>query len=176
MRSISIPFDFRSIVEESDSEYSIYFASDDDTRAVVDKVMHRHDDLAFQLSQNSVWALTSIIIHFRQLRRLQINLQNATCRLGCHRLIVTIFNDSEMKANLESCISGETVERIQSLEFLGTINDEERRAIRSAFPQCIRSKITFWGRFDSDLLEWDPEVEVLEETPSELEALDSSLD
>lgn len=173
LRSISIPFDFRSIIEESDSEYS---TSDDDTRAVVDKVMHRHDDFASQLSHSSLWALTSIIIHFRQLRSLQVNLQNATCCLGCHRLIVMIFNASGMKARLESWISEETIDRIQSLEFLGTINDEERRAIRSAFPQSIRSKITFWGRFNSDLLEWDPEVEVFDEPSSEHEALDSSLD
>lgn len=176
LRSISIPFDFRSVTEDCQGEYPTNFAPDDDTHAVDDWVMHVHDYFAFQLSQNSVWALTSIVIHFRQLRRLQINLQNATCRLGCHRLIVTIFNDNAMKANLESCISGETVERIQSLEFLGTISDEERRAIRSAFPQCIRSKITFWGQFDNDLLEWDPEVEVLDEPPNEHEALKSSLD
>ena len=175
LRSISIPFDFRSFTEESDGEYPINFASDDGARGGVDRVIHLHDNFAFQLMDSSMWALTSIILYYRQLRRLQINLQNATCRLGCHRLIDMIFNASEMKARLKEWISEETVDRIQSLEFLGTINDKERRAIRSAFPQSIRSKITFWGRLDSDLLKWDPEVEVFGELPSEHEALDSSL-
>ena len=87
-----------------------------------------------------------------------------------------MFENYQFKKNLDSWISGTTANRIESLEFLGTVNEEERRSIRSAFPHSLRSKVKIHGRFDHDLREWDPENEIFDEPPGEHEALDSSLD
>jgi hypothetical protein len=174
LRSLSIPFDFRSITEESNGEDSINFHNDMDTLYEVDSVMDRHDKYAYMLHSNSLEALVHILWDHQQLRRLQINVQNATCRLECHRLVVAMFNDEYIKNQLGSWVSEATTNRIESFDSLGTINDEERRVIVSAFPSSLRSKITFHGRFDPDSLEWDPEFEVLDETPSEHDAPTSS--
>lgn len=174
LRSLSVPFDFRSVTDESTSRDPINFHTGIDTRNEVNSVMDRHDELAFMLSHNSVVAMVHILSDYQQLRRLQINVQNAKCRLQCHRLVVMMFSNYGVKEKLESWISGATGTRIESLEFLGTVNEEERCTIRSAFPQCLRKRITFWGRFVSDLFEWEPEVEVLDEMPDEHDAEDSS--
>ena len=39
--------------------------------------------------------------------------------------------------------------RIESLEFIGTVNERERRAIRSAMLR-LSNQVTFHGPFDSD--------------------------
>lgn len=170
LRSLSIPFDFRSITYENNGANSINLHNGRDTRDEVNSVMDRHDELAFMLNYNSVGVLVGILSDHQQLRRLQINVQNATCRLECHRLVVNNY----IKEELKPWVSSATVNRIESLEFLGTINDEERRTIRSAFPRPLRSKITFYGRFDLDLSVWDPEAEVLDEPLDEHDALDSA--
>ena len=64
---------------------------------------------------------------------------------------------------------------IESLEFLGTVNNEERRVIWEAFPDSLRGKITIRGQFDPSRKVRDPDVEVVfDETLSEPDASDSS--
>ena len=72
------------------------------------------------------------------------------------------------------CLFKDKTQQVESLDFLGTVNDNERRTICSAFPKPIRKKITFHGRFDFVEGDWDPEVEVFDRTPSEHDAPDSS--
>lgn len=176
LSSLSISFDFRSVTDESIGQKSIDFHTGVDTGHEVDSVMDRHDELVYMLSHNFIKALVGILSDHQQLRRLQINLQNATCHLQCHRMVVFTFEGYHVREKLESWVSGTTANRIEFLEFLGTVNEEERCSIRSAFPQSLRSKVKFRGRFDHDLWEWDPESEVFDEPPSEHDALGSSLD
>ena len=173
-RSVSIPVDFRGIPAEDDGTDSINLDDRLDTSEEVSTMVERHNEYAFDFYFNALSTLAHIIPSNRQLRRLQINVQNATCRLGCHRLVVMLFNDGEIKNQLNKWISKATNHRIESLEFLGTINDEERFAIRSAFPYSLRPKIRFYGRFDRDLRTWDPKVEVFDGTMNEQDAVDSS--
>ena len=161
LRSLSITFDFRNVTDESISQDPVKFHTGVDTWREVDSVMHIHDTFAYLLSEDSVLALVGILSDHKQLRRLQVNVQHATCRLQCHRLVVHMFKSCGVEEQLESWVSGTTANRIESLEFLGTANEEERCAIRSAFPRSLRSKVKFYGRFDYDMWEWDPEVEVL---------------
>lgn len=163
LRSLSITFDFRNVTDESISQDPVKFRAGSDTWREVDSVMHIHDTFAYTLIEDSVLALVGILSDHKQLRRLQINVQHATCRLQCHRLVVHMFKSCRVEEQLESWFSSTTANRIESLESLGTVNEEERRAIRSAFPHSLRSKVKFYGRFDYDFWEWDPEVEVLDE-------------
>lgn len=174
LRSISIPFDFRSRADENDGRRSIDFHIGRDKSDEVDFTIEHHNDYAVSLHRNFNTTLYRMIMEHQQLRRLQINVQNATCRLGCHRLVVIMFRDNYFKQKLEAWVFSPLPKRLESLEFLGTINDEERRVIRSAFPDCLRSKITFRGQFDSVRGVWDPDVEIFDEMASEHDAPDLS--
>jgi hypothetical protein len=176
VRSISMPFDFWSLMDEDGGKDSINFHTAVETNDEVNFAMERHNDFAFWLCHSFIDILADIPLGYPQLRKLQINLQNATCRLGCHRLVVAIFTDADTKKRLEHYWRiAENARLIESLEFLGTINGEERRAIRSAFPHFLRSKVTFRGQIDPTWGLWDPDVEILDETSSEHDAPGSSL-
>lgn len=90
LRSISIPFDFRSLTEESNAD-PINFHHGTDTSDEVESTMDLHNDYVFMLDNNIVSALTYISRVHPKLRRLQANVENATCRLECHRFVDTIF-------------------------------------------------------------------------------------
>ena len=173
LRSISIPFDFRSVVEDDGGEVTINFHTEVDTDDEVNFAIQRHNDFAFSLYHNSIDTLARIPLDHQKLRKLQINLQNATCRLGCHRMVVVMFTDRDMKDQLGNWLFQADAHLIESLEFLGTINNQERRAVRLAFPHFLRSKITFRGQFDPGQGVWDPNIEILDETSNEDHARES---
>jgi hypothetical protein len=101
-------------------------------------------------------------------------LQNAMCRTECHRLVVALFEDGVNREELDKLQYKVCTRQLERLDFLGTISKKERRTIRKAFPQCIRSKITFHGQWNPDRCDWDPDVEIFDKTPSKVDNSNSS--
>jgi hypothetical protein len=178
LRSISISFNcadiFESVANEGKAARFIDFHYESDTEKECDDILRNHNDLAFERCREFADTLCDIFMDHRQLRNVQINLQNAICRLECHRLVVATFEDTVNREELDKLRHEVCAHRMKRLDFLGTVGNKERRTIREAFPQCIRSKITFHGQWDSDRLRWHPDVEVFDETPSESDSSVSS--
>jgi hypothetical protein len=90
-----------------------------------------------------------------RLRRIQVNLQATSCPLGCHRLVRQVFSTGSER--LAECFAVRADnDLLESLDFLGTMSDKEREAIRLAFPSYIREKITFHGTYNRRQAEWNP--------------------
>ena len=70
LRSISLPFDIRSLTEESDDANPINFNYRNDTSDEIQSTMGLHNDYVYVLHNNSVAALTCILRDHPQLRRL----------------------------------------------------------------------------------------------------------
>jgi hypothetical protein len=171
LRSISISFNCADILERAVNEITaadfIDFHYDVDTEEECDAILQSHNESAFERCRDSADTLCSIFVDHQQLRRVQINSRNAICRTECHRLVVALFEDSVNRDELDKLRFEACTPQLERLDFLGTISKKERRTICEAFPQCIRSKITFHGKWNSDRHDWDPDVEVFDETPSE---------
>lgn len=83
-----------------------------------------------------------------------------------------MFSDRSIKHLLR--LFAERARKVESLDFLGTVNNKERQIIRMAIPKSMRKNITFHGQYNPDEGDWDPEVEILDEKPNERGAPDSS--
>jgi hypothetical protein len=167
LRSISLTFDRRGIIPCAypGIEGFIDYHLGPDSEGEINTVLHLHNQVTSAIQK----AFISLLVRLTQLRsdmrRIQINLENATCSSGCHRLVVVLFDDSHIKGHLSRFAHG--ARRLETLDFLGTINDNERHTIREAFPQFLHDKITFHGRWDVGIEEWDPEIEVFDGTSSD---------
>jgi hypothetical protein len=170
LRSISISFNCADIFERAVNEITaanfIDFHYEADTEEECDDILQSHNELAFERCREFADTLCSNFVVHQQLRGVRINLQNATCRTECHRLVVALFEDDVNREELDKLRYEVCTRRMERLDFLGTISKKERRTTREAFTQCIRSKITFHGQWNSDRHDWDADVEVFDETPS----------
>lgn len=162
LRSISIALDKRESIPYT--EDFIDYHPLQDPPEEVSLVLRRHKECSNHL-QESFIKLALDTIAYSSLRKIQINVENTSCMSGCHRLVVIVFEDADFRNDLEMC--ADAFCHINSLDFLGTLNNKERHTIRSAFPQSMRHNITFHGQWDSDENTWDPDIEVFDETPAE---------
>ena len=177
LRSISVSLDVQKSMlpahHSSGEPADFHFYRD--SEELKDPMLRYHNVLSIDIYD----ALCSIMqclfmssIQLHGLRQLQINVQNAACALGCHRMVNLLFDDEGTEFSIRQFAS--KAKTIESLDFLGTVNDKERQVIRSAFPRSIRKKITFHGQFDSDEWRWDCKVEVIDEMPREHDASGSA--
>jgi hypothetical protein len=114
----------------------------------------RYREITVQLTIRFGITLIRLFEFPGQLRRIQINLESTFCPLGCHRLVKALFDSSrERLARLFAKRPNNDL--LESLDFLGTVSDEERDAIRLAFPSFIRDKITFHGTFNRQCGVWN---------------------
>jgi hypothetical protein len=178
LRSISISFNCADIFERAVNDITatnfIDFHYESDTEQDCDAILQSHNELAFERCREFADTLCNIFVDHQQLRRVQINLQNAMCRTECHRLVVALFEDGVNREELDKLQYKVCTRQLERLDFLGTISKKERRTIRKAFPQCIRSKITFHGQWNPDRCDWDPDVEIFDKTPSKVDNSNSS--
>lgn len=127
----------------------------------------RHDLETDEICDEAAWFISEIFVGFPQMRKLQLNVENAYCRVNCHRLVDLIFSrEREWILKLADC----QTRKFETLDFLGTINAEERDLIRHRFPENFQGCITFHGAFeqpDGDLcsITWDPSVEIHDTPP-----------
>lgn len=176
LRSISISLDNQMSmrIAHEGFEGSANFHLAHDSPEEIRSIVSYHNTIPVDLYGDFRTMVQSLFMRNRQLRKVQINLQNTVCALGCHRMVDVIFDDEEMRSELRRFAL--RAKKIELLDFLGTINEEERQIIRRAFPKFMRDRITFHGQFNSEDLAWNPEIEILDETPSEHGALGSSSD
>jgi hypothetical protein len=115
-----------------------------------------HDDLTQRLTSRFSATLEQLFAFSSRLRHIQINLEATVCPLGCHRLVRHLFDScaGRLKAYFARRDGDEDGDNyndghdaLEALDFLGTVSDEERDAIRSAFPYRIQKKITFYGAY-----------------------------
>jgi hypothetical protein len=172
LRSVSISLDcresFRSAMNLCTRKEHTDFHFGHDPLEEVASVLDHHNDIATDLHNYFHYIVTNVIALSDNMRKIQINVQNATCGSGCHRLIPLLFENS-MPSSF--AVFAETCE-LESLDFLGTVNEKERRIIRSAVPQPLRRCVTFHGKFDPYEEEWDPKVEILDEPGNEQDMQD----
>jgi hypothetical protein len=110
-----------------------------------------------------------------QLRRIQINLEATLCPLGCHRIVRPVFH--ACRDRLARLFAARPNDTLVSIDFLGTVSDEERETIRMAFPDFVREKITFHGAYNRRWAVWDSmSVVHTEEMNVEAEAADLEAD
>jgi hypothetical protein len=142
-----------------------------DSSEEIQSMVSDHNDLSVELCEDFRNILEGVFESSTKLRKLQINLQRVACVLGCHRMVDALFDYERTRIRLRQFAL--RAKKLETLDFLGTVSDQERQAIRWGFPKSIRKKITFHGPFDNDhgLV---IEVEVLDETPNQHDALDSS--
>jgi hypothetical protein len=165
LRSISIALDKRESISGivDDHETSIDYHHQHDPPEEVSLVLDRHNCCSTELEESFVSLM--LLATQSNLQKIQINVEHTSCISGCHRLVVVVFENGSVKDDLESY--AESKHHIKSLDFLGTVNSKERHAIRSAFPQSLRGKITFHGQWHFSHETWNPDVEVFDETPIE---------
>lgn len=129
-----------------------------------------HEETVGEQSEFLPLILESVFSRENQVQRLQINLEWAMCALGCHRLVEWMIYGEQGPISQGAVIEewAESIDhsRFESLDFLGTVNDMERRYLLSLFPPSMTRKITFHGKFDPDLGSWDPCVEVVMDNES----------
>jgi hypothetical protein len=110
-------------------------------------------DITMQLMIRFGITLVQLFEFTGQLRRIQINLQATVCPLGCHRIVRPVFYASQDR--LARLFAARPNDKLESIDFLGTVSDEERETIRMAFPDFVREKITFHGAYNRRWAVWD---------------------
>jgi hypothetical protein len=177
LRSVSISLDTQSMrIARYSGDNPTDFILGPDSRAEIRSIMIHYNAVLIELLHDFCNALEGLITSCAEscgnLRRIQFNVQNTVCDIDYHRFVIAIFRNGRVKEVLRHF--ADKARKVESLDFLGTINDKERRVIRLAFPESIRKKITFHGQLDINEWKWDPTVEILDEKPSKHDALDSS--
>jgi len=175
LRSMSISLDTPSIrVTDDDDENPIDFHLAHDSVDEVRSIVRHYNRASMDILHDVLETLDRLFTSCMHLRRIQLNVQNMRCVTGYSRFVIVTFSDIRVKRVLR--LFAEKAQKVESLDFLGTFSDKERQVIRLAFPKFIRKKVTFHGQFGPYEGDWDPEVEVFDETPSDHDALDSSGD
>jgi hypothetical protein len=134
-------------------------------------------DITMQLMIRFSITLAQLFEFTGQLRRIQINLEATVCPLGCHRIVRPVFYACQDR--LARLFAARPNDTLESIDFLGTVSDEERETIRMAFPDPVREKITFHGAYNRRWAVWDSMSVVhtdTEEMNVEAEAADLEAD
>jgi hypothetical protein len=147
LRSIGISLDFRESicsamaweVIDDQTNYHLGFDSSEE----VDLVLDHHNYVATNLHQHLAKTLATTLVVSKNLRTLQINVQNTTCSAECHRLTKVLFTAEAVQDAFE--YFADNAHQMESLDLLSTINERERQAILSALPLSLRDKVTFDG-------------------------------
>jgi hypothetical protein len=158
-------------VANDNSAKPIDFHLSPDSADEVRSIVSRYNSVSIDHLQNIRDTLDSLFTSCTHLCKIQLNVQNTGCALGYSRFVVVIFSDKRVKNVLR--LFAEEAQKVESLDFLSTANDKERQILRSAFPKFMRKHITFHGQCDPDNGDWDPKVEIVNQTPSGRDFLDS---
>ncbi|KAM0712211.1 hypothetical protein Q7P37_011305 [Cladosporium fusiforme] len=164
VRSISIPIDVRQWTGMPSGLYEwwIYYQTDfnGDVRR-----RSCHDEAEESFSEEAAHLIKMVLKEFPQLRNLQIYVQNAYCPANCHRLISNIIGSGPVMDVWHDMSADRSNYPLETLDFLGTVDKEERECIRFGVPDTLQDCITFHGAIDQESGLWDPTVEIHDTPP-----------
>lgn len=89
-----------------------------------DALEYFHEKVTDQQYFHAFYLLDNLLSVQEPMRKLQINLENASCALGCHRFVKSLFED--LPDYLPASFARATRRfkcRFEALDFLGTVND-----------------------------------------------------
>jgi hypothetical protein len=101
-----------------------------------------HRDIADFLRKRFVRDLYLLFIRPGQLRRVEINLEATACGGGCHRLVGNVFR--LFRDEKSKCVARRShVALLESVSFIGLMNEEEVQSVRQAFEDSVSKKFTY---------------------------------
>jgi hypothetical protein len=133
-------------------------ADEEEENFDLEEIAAHHHDLTQRLRRAFHAALRDLFTFPAPLRNIQIDVEATVCPLGCHRLVRHVFDHRSAATAggwLAECFAARPNNALlESLDFIGTVSDEERADIRRAFPDFIREKIAFHGSYDHLAFDW----------------------
>jgi hypothetical protein len=101
-----------------------------------------HRNIADFLRKRFVHDLYLLFIRPGQLRRVEINLEATACGGGCHHLVGNVFR--LFRDEKSKCIARRShVALLESVSFIGLMNEEEVQSVRQAFEDSMSKKFTY---------------------------------
>jgi hypothetical protein len=99
-----------------------------------------HNYIANVLQNRFVCDLYLLFVRPGQLRRIEINLEATACASGCHRLVksvLSVFQDKQRRV-----LTKPHVDLLESVDFIGLVNEEEVRSVHRAFGDSMGGRFT----------------------------------
>jgi len=101
-----------------------------------------HRNIADFLRKRFVRDLYLLFIRPSQLRKVEINLEATSCGGGCHRLVGNVFRLFQDKFSV-GVARRSHVALLESVDFIGLMNEEEVQSVRRAFVDSMSEKFTY---------------------------------